>query len=391
MIAGRQLIYLDNAATSWPKPAVVAEAMTDFINRVGANPGRSGHRLSIEAGRVINGARERVAELFGAGDPLRVAFGPNATAALNLALYGLLRPGDHVITSSVEHNSMMRPLRDLETRGTHVTVIPCDQTGMLDPAAVEAAILPSTKLIALTHASNVMGTMLPIAEIGALVGRRNLIFLVDSAATAGIVPIDMTEMGIDLLAFSGHKHLLGPMGTGGLVFGARIEPGQLTPLLRGGTGSRSDAEIQPTEMPDAFESGTPNASGLAGLSAAIDWIQAAGLDQLGEIHSRHISNLIRGLAAIPGLVLFGDRNPLLLTGSVAFTINSCDPGELGFRLDESHELMCRVGLHCAPAAHKTIGTFPTGAVRFSPGAFTTDEEIDMAVKAVAAASEEMLK
>ncbi len=270
------MIYFDNAATSWPKPPGVAEAMTHYLAEIGANPGRSGHRLAVEAARMVYGVREAVAELFGAPDPLRVVFGANATEALNLALNGLLRPGDHVVTASMEHNSVMRPLRALERGGVQVTVVRCSPDGVLDPADLEAAIRPDTRLIALNHASNVVGTLLPVAEAGRIARQHGTLLLVDAAQTAGAYPINVQADAIDLLAFTGHKSLYGPMGTGGLVIGERVDVTQLAPLKRGGTGSRSEHEEQPEFLPDLCESGTPNAVGLAGLGAGMRWVLGAG-------------------------------------------------------------------------------------------------------------------
>ena len=299
------MIYFDNAATSWPKPPCVAEAMARFLAEVGANPGRAGHRLAVEAARLVYGAREAVAELFHAPDPLRVVFGANATDALNLALLGLLRPGDHVVTSSVEHNSVMRPLRALEAQGVAVTVVPCSAAGELGVAALEAALVPATRMIVLTHASNVCGTLLPVEEVGRLARRRGVLFLLDAAQTAGAVPIDVEAQAIDLLAFSGHKSLCGPMGTGGLVIGERVDVTALTPLKYGGTGSRSEREEQPEFLPDRCESGTPNAVGLAGLAAAVRWVQERGVERVRDHERGLTAELLAGLSAIPGALVYG--------------------------------------------------------------------------------------
>lgn len=376
-------VYLDNAATSWPKPPAVAAAMSRFLEEVGANPGRSGHRLSIEAGRIVESAREAVAELFHAGDPLRVVFGANVTEALNLALCGLLRPGDHVITSSVEHNSMMRPLRQLEREGIELTVIACAADGTLDPAHIEAAIRPNTKLIALTQASNVMGTLLPVAQAGRMAREHGLLLLVDTAATAGAIAIDMSRDNIDLLAFTGHKSLLGPTGTGGLVIGERVDVTQMRPLKRGGTGSYSSEEEQPRFLPDAFESGTLNAVGLAGLEAGIRWIQARGIEAIHARHSTILAQLLDGLGAIAGVTLYGTRDPARQVDTIAFNIAGMSPSEAGFLLDDEFGIQTRIGLHCAPAAHKTIGTYPDGTIRFAPGIFMTDDDVRYALDAAA--------
>ncbi len=382
------MIYFDNAATSWPKPPGVAAAMVRFMEEVGANPGRAAHRLAVESGRIVYRAREAVCELFHAPDPLRLVWCKNVTEALNLALWGLLRPGDHVVTSSMEHNSMMRPLRALEEHagrgpgGATVTVVRCSPQGMLDPAAVEAAIRPNTRLIALNHASNVAGTLLPVAQVGAICRARDLLLLVDVAQTGGAYPIDMQAEQIDLLAFTGHKSLGGPMGTGGLIIGERVDETRLEPLLRGGTGSRSEHEVQPGFLPDMGESGTPNVVGLAGLEAGVRWVLERGVDSIRAHEVQLARALIGGLRAVPGVTVYGTLDPELQTATVSFNIAGLEPSLVGLRLDEEHGIMCRVGLHCSPASHKTLGTFPDGAVRFGLGAFNTVEEVGSAVDAV---------
>ena len=398
------MIYFDNAATSWPKPPAVAEAMVRFTNDVGANPGRSGHRLSVEAGRVVYDAREAVAELFNAPDPLRVVFGHNVTEALNLALRGLLRPGDHVITSSIEHNSVMRPLRALEREGVEVTVVRCSPEGFLNPTDVEAAVQPNTVMIALNHASNVVGTLLPVAEVGRFARQHDLLLLVDAAQTAGAYPIDVQADGIDLLGFTGHKSLYGPMGTGGLIVGERVDVARLEPLKRGGTGSHSEHEEQPDFLPDMCESGTPNAVGLAGLEAGVRWVLERGVEAIRAHETALAQRLIDGLRAIhstgpsagsrqgsgrrPGATIYGGLDATHQTATVSFNLAGMEPSEVGLRLDEEYGIMCRVGLHCAPAAHKTVGTFPVGTVRFGLGAFNTIEEVDSAAEAVSQLTQE---
>jgi cysteine desulfurase family protein len=376
------MIYFDNAATSWPKPPGVAEAMVHFIDDVGANPGRSAHRLAVESGRIVYSAREAVAGLFNAPDTLRVVFGLNVTEALNLALRGLLRPGDHVVTSSMEHNSMMRPLRALERQGVGVTVVPCSAEGFLDPADVAAALRPNTVLIALNHASNVVGTLLPVAEVAGIARDRGLIVLVDAAQTGGAYPIDVQADGVDLLAFTGHKSLYGPMGTGGLIVGARVDVARMEPLKRGGTGSRSEQEEQPDFMPDMCESGTPNAVGLAGLEAGVRWVLERGVAAIRAHEVALAQRLIDGLMGVPGVTVYGGLDAERQTATVSFNVAGMEPSEVGLRLDENHGIMCRVGLHCAPAAHRTIGTFPVGTVRFGLGALNTVDEVDAAVAAV---------
>lgn len=382
------MIYFDNAATSWPKPPCVAEAMTHYLAEIGASPGRSGHRLAIDAARVVYGAREAVAELFHAPDPLRVVFGANVTEALNLALNGLLKPGDHVVTGSLEHNSVMRPLRALERAGVSVTIVPCSQTGELDPQDLESAIRPDTRLIVLNHASNVVGTLLPVAAAGRIARRHGLLLLVDAAQTAGAFPIDVEADAIDLLAFTGHKSLYGPMGTGGLVIGERVDATRLEPLKRGGTGSRSEHEEQPEFLPDLCESGTPNTVGLAGLGASVRWVLAEGVEKIRAHELALTGKLLAGLAAVPGVTVYGTRDAQRQTATVSFNIAGLEPSEVGLRLDDEYEIACRVGLHCAPAAHRTLGTFPGGTVRFGLSAFNMAEEVAAALDAVAALAQE---
>ncbi|HEX2997241.1 MAG TPA: aminotransferase class V-fold PLP-dependent enzyme [Anaerolineales bacterium] len=376
------MIYLDHAATSYPKPPQVLAAMNDFLERAGGNPGRSGHRLSIDAGRIVYNTREALAEFFGISDPLRVLFMHNATYALNTALRGLIRPGDRVVTGGVEHNAVMRPLRQLEKHGIQVDVIPANANGTLSASACSAILKAGTRLVAINHASNVTGTIAPIAEIAKLAHEAGALILVDAAQTAGVLPINMTEMGIDLLAFTGHKGLQGPPGTGGLVLADSFDPAQLDPLVHGGTGSRSEFEIQPDDLPDRYESGTPNGVGIAGLGAGLDWLKKHGTDQLRAHEIKLIARLREGLGNIRGLHWYGVNDPDLSTAVISFTLDGKRVSEIGYRLDDEYEILCRVGLHCAPAAHRSIGTFPEGTVRLAPGPLTTLAEIDVAVHAM---------
>lgn len=376
------IIYLDHAATSWPKPPGVAEAMVRFMEDTGANPGRSGHRMSIEAARIMYDAREAVAELFGAADPLRVTFGLNITDGINLALHGLLKAGDHVITSDMEHNAVMRPLHDLQGKGVKFTRVACAPDGTLNPDDIWKAIRVNTRMIALNHASNVCGTILPVGKIGEIARENDLLFLVDTAQTAGTLPIDMEKDHIDLLAFTGHKSLYGPMGTGGLVIGGRISAADIHPSRQGGTGSRSEREEQPEFFPDRFESGTPNAVGLAGLLAALQWLKAQKCSTIRAREERLCAQLIDGLTHIPGVAVYGTQNAARQTATVGFNIRGMEPSTAGLRLDEEFNILCRVGLHCAPSAHRTLGTFPDGCIRFGLGAFNTPEDVQDALAAV---------
>jgi len=364
--------------------------MRNFLDEVGANPGRSGHRMSIEAARIVYAVREAVASLFNAPDPLRVTFGLNITDGLNLALHGLLKPGDHVITSTMEHNSVMRPLGDLAEQGVTFTQVACKPDGTLDPLQVEAAVRPDTHLIVLNHASNVCGTILPIQAVGQMARRKNLLFLVDTAQSAGAIPLDMQNEYIDLLAFTGHKSLYGPMGTGGLVIGERVSAADLHPVRQGGTGSRSEREVQPDFFPDRCESGTPNAVGLAGLLAALEWLQARDVEQIRSHEAALCTALLEGLGNIPGVTVYGTQEAARQTATVAFNIQGMEPSTVGLRLDEEFNVLCRVGLHCAPSAHRTLGTFPAGCVRFGAGAFNTLEDIQQAIAAVQTLAKEAI-
>ncbi|MBM4450780.1 MAG: aminotransferase class V-fold PLP-dependent enzyme [Chloroflexi bacterium] len=376
------MIYLDYAATSWPKPPEVLAAMSDVLERAGGNPGRSGHSLSIEAARVVYDAREEVAGLFNASDPLRVVFTANATYAINMALLGLLRPGDEVVVSSIEHNAVMRPLRALEQRGVQVTVVQCASDGTLNPADVARAVSSKTRLVAMVHGSNVMGTLLPVDEVAAIAHKVGALLLVDVAQTAGAVPIDMQAMGIDLLAFTGHKSLQGPTGVGGLVIGSSVDISQMDAVIRGGTGSQSELEEQPDKLPDKYESGTHNTVGIAGLLAGIRWLKSRGVEQIKAHEMRLTTALLEGLSGIPGLVVCGPKDAVRSIAVVSFTIPGKHVSEIGLRLDEEFGILCRVGLHCTPAAHRTIGTYPEGTVRLAPGVMTALDDIHIAVSAV---------
>ncbi len=376
------MIYLDSAATSWPKPPEVIQAMSDYLERAGGSPGRSGHRLSIAAARVVYQARELAAELFNAPDPLRVILTSNATHSINIALRGLLKPGDAVAATGVEHNAVMRPLRALEADGVRLTVLPCRPDGSLDMDQARPSLRPGTKLVVATHANNVTGTILPIAEVAAMARDAGALLLVDAAQTAGVVPLDMRALGIDLLAFTGHKGLLGPSGTGGLIIGDRVDCAGIEPLMRGGTGSRSEFEEQPEVLPDKFESGTLNGVGIAGLRAGIDYVMKRGVGAVREHEKALTKMLLEGLSSIPGVMVYGPGDPDGCTAVVSFRIADQRVSETGLRLDEEYGVLSRVGLHCAPAVHRTIGTLPEGTVRFAPGAFTTMGDIEAAVEAV---------
>jgi len=375
------VIYLDNAASSWPKPDETWQSMEHFMRSVGANPGRSGHRLSIEAGRILIETRDALAELFGIDNPLRIVLTRNATESLNLAIYGMLHPGVHCITTSMEHNSVMRPLRALEKKGVEVTAVSCSSKGELDPQEIEKAIQNNTRLIVLTHASNVVGTVMPVTEVGEIARAHEIPFCIDAAQTAGAYPIDCKKTLIDLLAFTGHKSLYGPQGTGGLYIREGLEE-KLDPLMRGGTGSRSESQEQPDFMPDKYESGTPNTVGVAGLGAGARFCLAQGVPQIRAKEEGLTRMLIEGLGSIPGVLVYGCGDAERQVAIVSFTITSLSPSEITMELDEEFGIMSRPGLHCAPAAHQTIGTSPQGTVRLSAGYFTAEEDIAVALEAV---------
>lgn len=372
-------IYLDHAATSWPKPPAVRDAILQCLNEVTGNPGRSGHAGAVAAARVVLRAREAVAALLGAPDPSRVVFTKNATEALNLAIFGLLNPGDHVITTSVEHNSVMRPLRYLAGQGVDVTVLPCAPDGSLDPVLVTGALRRSTRLVVTTHASNVLGTLLPIAEIGAIARAAGVPYLVDAAQTAGAYPLQLAALPVDLLAFPGHKALLGPTGTGGLYIREGIT---LRPLLRGGTGSQSELEEQPDFLPDVYESGTLNVVGLAGLAAAAEYLAATGVVAVRAHEQALLDRFLRLARANPRIIMYGSGEPARQVGVVSLNLEGLLPSDTGLLLDRMYGIACRVGLHCAPAAHRTAGTYPGGTVRFSFGFDTSTADVDMTLAAL---------
>jgi cysteine desulfurase/selenocysteine lyase len=373
---------MDNAATSWPKPPEVMRAMSDFLERAGGNAGRSGHRLSVSAGRVVYDTREALAEFFNAADPLRIVFTYNATYAINTILYGFIKPGDSVVTTSIEHNAVMRPLRDLEKKGVELIIVQCNEDASLDLSAIEKAVKPGVRLVAVNHASNVTGTILPIENVTSIAHGAGALVLVDAAQTAGALPIDVQPANIDFLVFTGHKALLGLTGTGGFVIGRNVDPNELEPLTRGGTGSRSEFEVQPGELPDKYESGTSNALGMAGLKAGLDFINERGLESIRAHELEMTRELIDGLNGIAGVTVYGPGDISERTAVVSFTAEGRRVSEIGLRLDEDFGVMSRVGLHCAPALHKTVGTFPEGTVRLAPGVFTTKDDVEYTVDAV---------
>ena len=379
-MSGIDVIYLDNAATSFPKPPEVAEAILEFLTHKAGNPGRSGHSLAVAADAVVAETRRSLASLLGVRDPSRLVFTLNGTAALNLAMYGLLRPGDRVVTTSIEHNSVARPLFALAERGVDVIWLPCAQDGSLDLEDLDRALRAApTRLVAMTHASNVCGTILPIGAAAELAHRHGALLLVDAAQTAGVLPIDVTEQSIDLLAFPGHKGLLGPTGTGALY----VAPGvHLTPMQQGGTGTHSELLSQPDELPFALEAGTVNTVGIAGLSAALRVLKATGIEAVRAREASLVERLLEGLQEIRGVTVHGPLDSAQRVAVVSVILHGWEPVDVGAALDSAFGIAVRPGLHCAPLAHCTLGTFPLGTVRLAPGYSTTDDEIDQALVAL---------
>jgi len=374
------VIYLDNAATSWPKPESVYQTMDEFLRMKGGNPGRGSHSMAVAAQEVVGETRMLVARLINAVERERVIFTLNCTDSLNLGLKGLLRPGDHVITSRIGHNSVVRPLTKLEQQGVKITRLPpYPKDGVMSAQDVEEAITKDTKLIVATHASNVSGVIQPIEEYGEIAKRHNLIFMVDAAQTAGKYPIDVEAGNIDLLAFSGHKGLLGPPGTGVLYVGNRAN---LNSLREGGTGSHSELEEQPMALPYRYESGTVNSVGISGLGAGIKYIFSEGLERI-RAHEQYLTDrLIAGLSHIPGVILYAAKDGSKQAPVVSFNLEGSAPGEVGAILDQTFDIKVRTGLHCAPAAHKTLGTFPLGTIRLGVGYFNTVDDIDFTLEAI---------
>ncbi len=379
------MVYLDNAATSFPKPERVFREMEAFARASGANPGRSGHRRALEAEAMIDETRRLLARLLGCSRPERVVFTLNATDGLNIAIKGVLRPGDHAITSVLEHNSVSRPLNRLERDGViTLTRLPAGPDHMIDPDDVAHAFKPATRLVALTHASNVTGTIQPVAQIGKIVRERNALFLVDAAQSAGVVPINVERDSIDLLSFTGHKALLGPTGTGGLVVGDRVE---IAPWREGGTGGDSSSPVQPSEFPHLLEGGTPNVFGIAGLREGVRLLLEQGVETV-LAHERELLGAFHRALKDPGRYRWYGANRAIAerggegrVGLVGINLDGFAPAEFAAILDEQFDIAVRAGLHCAPYAHKHQGTFPQGTVRLSVGFQTTVDDMLQAAAA----------
>lgn len=373
-------IYLDNAATSYPKPAEVIDKMTYFMKNIGATCGRGAYRSEIESDKLVYNCRKNICNLFNFNKPSNVVFTYNITEALNLAINGILEKGDHVITSSIEHNSVIRPLKILQRdKDIQISEVPCDRNGITKASDVEHLIRSNTKLIIFTHASNVLGTIQPIKEVGALARKNNITFLVDSAQTAGGYPIDVKNDNIDLLAFTGHKGLLGPTGTGGLLINCDKN---INPLKAGGTGVDSKYPYQPDYLPNKFEAGTLNVVGLVGLSEGINFINNIGVNSIREKENILIDYALKKLGQIPGIKIYGPKVSSKIVGVISFNIEGIPCDEIGFELSKKYDIMVRVGFHCAPTAHKIMGTYNTGCVRIGLGYFNKKSDIDALVDAL---------
>lgn len=369
------MIYLDAAATTWQKPASVYTAMNRAARQYGANPGRGGHRLSIAAGELLYNCREALCELFHVRRPEQIIFCPNTTVALNTAIKGILSDGDHVVISSMEHNSVLRPLEELASRGKITyTVVHANQQGLLALSDVAAALRPNTRLMVFTHASNVCGNIYDIKGLSQLARQRGITFCIDAAQSAGILDIDAADA--DLIAFPGHKGLMGPQGSGGLYIAEGLT---LSTLIEGGTGSASEQAHQPLLMPDRFESGTQNVAAAAGLCEGVQFVLRHGVNTLHQYECALIRQLEEGLRCIPGITLYGGENRV---GVLAMNINGIDCVEVCDRLDADYNIAVRGGLHCSILAHQTLGTQQSGCVRFSVGCFNTKAEINHALYAI---------
>jgi len=376
-----KLIYLDSGATTFPKPEEVYLAMDQFFRNYGVNPGRSGYDLCIEAGSVLEETRKLLTQFFNGTDPNRLIFAYNATDALNLAIFGLLQESDHVITSNIEHNSVLRPIYHLyKYGGVEVDHVPFDSKGFVDPDEFARRIKKNTKLVAINHASNVIGTLQPVKEIGELCRERGITVLVDTAQSAGKIPIDIEKMNIDVVAFTGHKSLLGPMGIGGLYVREGVE---IRHTRAGGTGVRSAIRTHLDEYPYRLEYGTPNLPGIAGLNAGVKWVLKRGMSEIHEHEMRLLHMLRDGLQEIEGVKMYCQDDLSDHVGILSFNVDGLEAGDTGTMLDVDYNIATRTGLHCAPLVHEQLGTDKIhGSVRFGIGPFNTAQDIEAAIKAV---------
>jgi cysteine desulfurase / selenocysteine lyase len=379
-----QLIYFDNAATVWPKPEGVYKFMDEFFRTHGVNPGRSGYDLAMEAGSLLDGTRKRLTRFFGGDEdvPSRLVFGYNVTDALNLAIPGLVGTGDHIITTNLEHNSVIRPVNHMvRDHGAEATFVPFDSQGFVEPEAIRKAFRSNTRLVIVNHGSNVIGTVQPLKEIGEICCEHGVTFVVDSAQTAGVIPINMKEMNIDVLAFTGHKALMGSMGIGGLCVRKHVEIRQ---VRSGGTGVRSADPFHLRDYPWRLEYGTPNMVGVASLWAGQDWLEQHGVENIHRQEVMLARRLVDGLRNIEGVQLYCCDSLDNHLSTILMNLEGVDPGDVGTMLDVDHNIATRTGLHCAPLVHRQLGTESSdGGVRFSVGAFNTEADVDSAIAAVA--------
>ena len=373
------MIYLDNAATTMRKPPQVGEAVLQAMNTMG-NASRGAHAEALTASRIVYNTRVKLAELFHCPRPDHVVFTMNSTEALNIAIHGLLHRGDHVVTTMMEHNSVLRPLyRHMDEHGGELSFVRCDDLGRPKYEEFEALITPKTRAIVCTHASNLTGNVVDLHRVGAIAKKHGLLFIVDASQTAGVIPIDMEEMNIDLLCFTGHKGLMGPQGTGGLCVREGVE---VRPWKVGGSGVQSYSRTQPVEYPTRLEAGTLNSHGIAGLSAALDFIRETGVETIGQHEQALMRRFYNGVKDIPGIKIYGDFSGAEKAAIVALNVGDYDSGAVADELSESYDIAVRPGAHCAPLMHKALGTTDQGAVRFSFSWFNTEEEIDTAVRAI---------
>ena len=374
-------IYLDNASTTFPKAPNVANAMSDYLTNYGININRGSYALAYDVEDIIYTTRQRLNTLFNGHDPSHITFTQNVTMSLNMVIKGLLKAGDHILVSSMEHNAVMRPLTQQLDKGITFDIIPCDVTGSIQLESIETLIRPNTVAMIINHASNVCGTVQPIESIGAICKAHNLHFILDAAQTAGVIPIDVKACHINALCFTGHKGLLGPQGIGGIILTKEIAQ-ILTPLIAGGTGSFSHLETMPTHMPDAFEAGTLNLPGIIGLNEGLSYIESVGMKNIHNHELTLTKTFLEGLRSITGINIIGKQDIQDRTAVVSITIDGMDPASIAYELESTYHIMTRVGLHCAPRAHQTLGTYPEGTVRFSFGYANTLEEVDMALSAL---------
>lgn len=378
------MIYMDNAATTMHKPQEVIDAVVNAMNSMG-NAGRGASEAALSASRVIYDTRDRLAELFGAEDARRIAFTSNSTESLNIAIKGSLNPGDHVITTVLEHNSVLRPLYEMEKNGVELSIIRCDEKGMPDISQMEASIKENTKMIICTNGSNLTGNYVDVSVIGKMAHAHGLMFVVDASQTAGVFPINVQEMNIDILCFTGHKGLLGPQGTGGMYVRKGVH---VRPLLSGGTGVQTYSKTQPEEMPTALEAGTLNGHGIAGLDAAIGYLEETGIDTIRAKEQALMKRFYEGIKEIPGVKIYGDFSSMDRCAVVSLNIRDYDSGEVSDALLTDYGISTRSGGHCAPLMHEALGTVEQGAVRFSFSHYNTEAEVDTAIRAICELAEE---